>query len=293
MDLTVVGHLSRDLIITPETQREAIGGGTAYAMLGPSIGAKTRIVSKVGQDFEEEYLSVLRNSGLDLSTLHQKSGKSTRFVNRYDEEGNRSQYVESVAPDISGNDVDESILSGVIVHCCPLLREIEISLLRQAAESASLISLDIQGYLRKIQEQEVRLTDWRDKKKILPLIDVVKADERELEAATSIADEQKAAEHVMEFGPCVLLVTRNRRGSTIYTPAEAVDIPAIPAEEIVDATGCGDTYSIGFLVEYSRTGDLYYSGIFAAACASYNLETIGPYGMPSRQDVESRIGEYL
>jgi len=293
MELTVVGHLSRDLIITPETRREAIGGGTAYAMLAPSIGARTRIVSKVGHDFEEKYLNVLQDSGLNLSALHRTSGQTTRFVNRYDSEGNRSQSVEAVAPDITGADVDEEDVSGTIVHCCPLLGEVDMSLLRKAAQHASFVSLDIQGYLRQIHEKEVQLTDWDDKEEILPFVDLVKADERELQYATGILEEEQVAEHIMELGPCILLVTRNRRGSTIYTPTEKVDIPAIPAKKIVDVTGCGDTYSIGFLVEYSQTGDLYSSGVFAAGCASFNLETIGPYGMPSRHDVETRIVEYL
>lgn len=292
MELTVVGHLSRDLIITPEIKREVIGGGTAYAMLAPSIGARTRIVSKIGHDFDE-CLSVLQDSGLNLSALHRTSGQTTRFVNRYDSEGNRSQSVEAVAPDITGADVDEADVSGTIVHCCPLLGEVNVSFLEKAAQHASFVSLDIQGYLRQIHDQEVQLTEWNEKADILPFVDLVKADERELQYATDSVEEEQAAEHIMELGPCILLVTRNRRGSTIYTPAEKVDIPAIPPKEIVDVTGCGDTYSIGFLVEYSRTGDLHASGVFAAGCASFNLETIGPYGMPSRSEVESRITDYL
>ena len=55
MDIVVVGHLSRDLLVTPETAREALGGGTAYAMLAPSLGiSKCGIVSCVGDDFDED-----------------------------------------------------------------------------------------------------------------------------------------------------------------------------------------------------------------------------------------------
>ncbi|MHA1288919.1 MAG: hypothetical protein ACTSPB_16125, partial [Candidatus Thorarchaeota archaeon] len=90
MDIVIVGHLSRDLIITPETKREALGGGTAYAMLAPALDAyNTGIVSKVGEDFEEEYWNTLKSAGLNLAGLSKVGTTSTRFVNKYDSEGNR------------------------------------------------------------------------------------------------------------------------------------------------------------------------------------------------------------
>ena len=52
MEIVVVGHLSRDLIVMPERSQEALGGGTAYAMLAPALGAfGAGIISKVGADF--------------------------------------------------------------------------------------------------------------------------------------------------------------------------------------------------------------------------------------------------
>ena len=83
MDIVVVGHLSRDLIITPKSRSEAIGGGTAYAMLAPSLNAfDAGIISKVGEDFEQEYWKTLESSGLTLTGLRKSGSKSTRFVNK-------------------------------------------------------------------------------------------------------------------------------------------------------------------------------------------------------------------
>ncbi len=49
MEIVVVGHLSRDLIVTPEYERESLGGGTAYAMIAPHLGALAAgIVTRVG-----------------------------------------------------------------------------------------------------------------------------------------------------------------------------------------------------------------------------------------------------
>ena len=85
MEIVVVGHLSRDLIITPETRRELLGGGTAYAMLSPKIGAfGSGIISRVGSDFDESYKISLIASGLNLTGLHYEGSHTTRFVNEYD-----------------------------------------------------------------------------------------------------------------------------------------------------------------------------------------------------------------
>jgi adenosine kinase len=44
-----------------------------------------------------------------------------------------------------------------------------------------------------------------------------------------------------------LIVTRGAAGSTIYTGAEEIAIPAAPVHALVDPTGCGDAYRAGLL----------------------------------------------
>ena len=43
------------------------------------------------------------------------------------------------------------------------------------------------------------------------------------------------------------IVTLGAKGSIIYTDNTHIDIPAIPAEAVVDPTGCGDAYRAGLL----------------------------------------------
>lgn len=44
-----------------------------------------------------------------------------------------------------------------------------------------------------------------------------------------------------------LIVTRGEQGSQIYTAGRRIDIPAVPAEAVLDPTGCGDAYRAGLL----------------------------------------------
>ena len=296
MEIVVVGHLSRDLIVMPNTRTEALGGSTAYAMLAPSIGAfGAGIVTKVGTDFEDSYYITLRSTGLDLSGFITEGPKSTRFVNKYDTFGARVQYVEAIAPSIRPEDFTEEHLNANIIHFSPLTsNEIEIECISQARSSFALTSLDVQGYIRLVgKDGMVTPKQWSERDKILGQVDIVKFHEHELFATVPSESELSAANQILNLGPRIVLVTHDRRGSVVYTRNSQIHIPLVLARAQVDTTGCGDTYTIGFLLEYMRSGDVRRAGLFAATCSSFNVESVGPYNMPTRQMVEKRMRSYL
>ncbi|MHA2378671.1 MAG: carbohydrate kinase family protein [Candidatus Thorarchaeota archaeon] len=294
MEIVVVGHLSRDLIITPEMTREALGGGTAYAMLAMNLEAfGAGIISCVGTDFEEEYVQTLRDSGLDIDGLKYRGRKSTRFVNEYDENGVRTQRLKARAPPLKLDDMQSKHLGASIYHFSPLTAdEIPISLIETARSSGGLVSLDAQGYLRACEGEEIVQREWPDCDQVISLVDVVKLDDSELEVAVEAKSELSAVTELLGLGPRMVIVTRDRRGSTIYTRNIQVDIPLVLADAQVDSTGCGDSYAIGFLLEYVRTGDVRRAGLFGATCSSFNVETLGPYNLPNKEQVLRRMKPY-
>ena len=296
MEIVVVGHLSRDLIITPETTRELLGGGTAYAMLAPKIGAfGAGIISKVGSDFDESYKITLIASGLNLTGLHYEGVHTTRFVNEYDANGARTQRVEALAPQIKSSDFSDEHCRASIIHFSPLsCNEIDEDCYDVAREEGALISLDVQGYLRSISDDShVTPKSWSESKKILGKVDVVKLHDSELKTINADESELSAVSHILDLGPRIVIISRDHRGSTIYTRNTQVDIPLVLSNAQVDSTGCGDTYAIGFLLEYIRSANVTRAGLFAATCSSFNVETMGPYDMPDRVMVETRMRPYL
>jgi sugar/nucleoside kinase (ribokinase family) len=290
----VVGHLSRDLIITPEQKREALGGSPAYAMICPSLGALgTGIVTRVGSDFEQSYIDTLKSSNLNLSGFRIAGNQSTRFVNKYNKRGQRTQRVESVAPDIRSADLLPSHLQANIIHFSPILDEVHHSCIESARSYGALVSLDVQGYTRKLEGENVKPQKWDDASLILRHVDVVKCNNDELELIFEMESDLSAVTHVLSLGPRIVIVTKDQAGATIYTRNSQIDIPLVLAEKQVDTTGCGDIFSISFLLEYMRTGDVKRAGLFGATCASFNVESVGPYNLPSRDDVEKRMQSYL
>jgi len=74
-----------------------------------------------------------------------------------------------------------------------------------------------------------------------------------------------------------VVVTTGSYGSLIFAEGNYYEIEAYPPKELIDPTGCGDTYSTGYL--YCRVQGLGYeeSGRFAAAMSTIKLETSGPF----------------
>jgi adenosine kinase len=74
----------------------------------------------------------------------------------------------------------------------------------------------------------------------------------------------------------VLVITRGKNGADLYENGEAVHIPTVPEDMIMDPTGVGDAFRGGFLTGYSRGFDWKLCGEIGSLAAVYCLEQRGP-----------------
>ena len=68
-----------------------------------------------------------------------------------------------------------------------------------------------------------------------------------------------------------LIVTRGEKGSEIYAGGERYDIPAVPAAQVVDPTGCGDAYRAGLLYGIAQGYDWNKTGRLASLLGSIKI----------------------
>ncbi|MCB0102397.1 MAG: carbohydrate kinase family protein [Anaerolineales bacterium] len=73
----------------------------------------------------------------------------------------------------------------------------------------------------------------------------------------------------------VLVITRGKDGADLYSDGNAVHIPTVPEEEVVDPTGVGDAFRGGFLAGYSHGFDWKLCGEIGSLSAVYCLEQRG------------------
>ena len=145
------------------------------------------------------------------------------------------------------------------------------------------LAVDAQGYLREVRGEQVYPTDWKDKREALKYIDILKVNEHEAEVLTGFKDFKQAALQLAEWGVKEVLLTLGSLGSIIYAESTFYKIPAYPAKNVVDATGCGDTYSMGYLYMRNKGASYEEAGCFAAALSTIKLEKSGPFSGTEEQ----------
>ena len=147
-----------------------------------------------------------------------------------------------------------------------------------------LIAVDSQGYLREVRDTHVYPVDWTDKREALQYIHFLKVNEHEMEVLTGLSDPHEAARQLYEWGVKEVLVTLGGMGSLIFDGKDFYRIPAYKPKEVVDATGCGDTYTIGYLYQRVSGVGMEEAGRFAAAMSTLKIEKSGPFN-GSKEDV--------
>lgn len=274
-DLCCIGHITLDKIVTPRFTKY-MPGGTAYYFahaLRNFDHSGFKLVTSLGET-EMETVDELRGLGLDVDVI--PSRKTVYFENKYGQDMNdRTQRVLEVADPFT---VEK--LSGVqarVFHLGTLMADnFDLDAIRFLA-SRGKVSVDIQGYLRKVVDHNVVQVDYGQKREAMPYISILKANEKEMEALTGSTAPRTAARILADWGCPEVLLTLGDKGSLIYVDGEFIEIPAIPTENEIDATGCGDTYMAGYLYLRSRGASYYDAGVFAAAMCTIKIGHSGPF----------------
>ena len=147
------------------------------------------------------------------------------------------------------------------------------------------ISIDSQGYLREVRDTHVYPVDWTDKRDFLQYVYFLKANEQETLSLTGTEDVKEAAKMLHSWGVKEILLTLGSNGSVIYDGKEFHLIPAYKPVEVVDATGCGDTYMTGYLYCRAKNMRIDEAGRVAAAISTLKIEKMGPFS-GTKEDIE-------
>ncbi len=295
-DLIVVGHLTIDEIRLPgKPVRRSPGGPATFASLAATrMNRRTAIISRVGEDFPDDYVYWLAHRGVDLNQLHRDPlSKTTRFKIRY-EEGmeKRSLRLVTRCSKIMPKDIPSG-LNARAVHLGPVVGEVPLETARRAREICSTLSIDLQGYVRRFGPKgEIGIAKGIDLG-LIEFADVIKASEDELNFTLSSKTASQVKEGMNLREDQILVVTRGRSGSTILKGTEVVEIPSYATRKVQDPTGAGDAF-IGVLVSELAHGNcLKDSAVMGTAAASFVVEGIGPTHFGSKRDILRRAHSIL
>jgi len=286
-DICCIGHITLDKVVTPKSERHMAGGTALYFSSAlQHMGVNYLLVTSIAES-EIGYVDALREKGIEIWAYPSKH--TVYFENIYGEnQDNRTQNVLQQADSFTIAQLQE--VESQIFHLGPLLaNDIPTELIKYLSEKGK-VSLDAQGYLRKVKNQKVSPTDWPDKQVALQYVHALKADEAEMAVLTGHTDVETGARMLADWGVKEVVITNGSMGSTIYCDGVFYDIGAYPPVNAEDATGCGDTYMAGYLYSRSRGYDIPRSGRFGAAIASLKMESPGPF-TGTEQEIINRMSK--
>jgi len=273
-DICCIGHITLDKVVTPQAVKHMAGGTSFYFSSAiRNMDVSYTLVTSLAEN-EMPTVEALRAKGTEVHAS--TCAHTVYFENIYS--GNQDHRTQRVLQKADPFTVEQ--LQGInaqIFHLGPLLADdIPVSLIKELS-SRGKVSLDAQGYLRKVEDKNVIPVDWPAKKEALQYIDILKVNEHELEALTGLTDIKKGALVLADWGVKEVVITLGSMGSVIYADGLFYNVPAYIPTAVVDATGCGDTYMAGYLYQRTKGASFQEAGEFAAAMASFKIESSGPF----------------
>lgn len=274
-ELCCVGHITLDKVVTPKNT-VYMPGGTSYYFSHAikhfddiNYALVTALAESEMQSVEE-----LRAEGVEVAVM--PSRHTVYFENIYGEnQDNRTQRVLAKADPFSIDYLRQ--IEAQIFHLGSLLADdFSLEMVRYLSQKG-LVSVDSQGYLREVREQNVYAVDWPEKKEVLRYVHFLKANEHEMEVLTGYTDPEQAAKEIYSWGVKEVLLTFGSMGSLIYDGETFHRIPAYLPNEVVNATGAGDTYMTGYLYQRAKGASIEEAGCFAAAMTTLKIEGMGPF----------------
>ncbi len=304
----LAGRLQREFIVLPSGKMvlDTLGGNLLYAAAGLMLwGSDVGLISRVGNDFPQEWLDKIAdqnlntqgifqtNSPLDVrrfiaypdfdnpkldnpvshfARLEQSMPRSLLgYTNRLAEMDSRTTATDYT---LRSGEVPEDYLDATAAHICPVdyLTHTAIpSLLRQA--QIQTVTLDTSPtYMTPVF--------WDNIPAVASSLTALHTDEDQLTTLFSgrTHDLWEMAEAISAFG-CEM-VTIRRKGNTVYLYENAGRnrwiIPAYPAR-LTDPTGSGDAFCGGFLACYRETYDPLEAALHGAISTSMVVEGSQPF----------------
>lgn len=289
-DLAIIGHIVLDYIARKNrVYGPQLGGPCTYAGLSAkALDGKVVPISKVGEDFGMKRLLWLRSQGISISHIQIAGPSTTSFRINY-HNGGRSMKVTSICDPINDEDLPR-LPAASAVHIGPVLNEVSPALAMRLAESDSVVGLDPQGYVRRLDSKGmVQARKWRHSK-LLRRIEVLKVSKEEL---PTIAGTRGGVRKLSKLGPEIVLLTKGPQG-TIVSSRESGTFSVPPyGTEIRDRTGAGDALVGAFLVTWVRTGDMLWSAAVGAAVSSFVVARTDFADFGSRKQIERRAMKIL
>lgn len=238
-------------------------GGAPANVLGAfaRLGGKTQLITQLGDDpFGDKIANELSgfNIGLDNVLFTDEANTALAFVSLADD-GNRTfSFYRNPSADMlyNADNINEQTFSDCYaLHFCSVslgdfpMKQAHKKAVELAKKQGAIISFD----------PNIRFPLWNDKQKLkasidefLPLADIVKISDEEIEFITGTSDVETGSKMLLESAK-IVLCTCGADGAYAFTKNSQVYVPSEKVKA-VDTTGAGDAFAGSFLFSLHKNG---------------------------------------
>jgi len=284
MGVHVIDVLARPVEAIPEGQGGALveeiritpagsAGGTAVTLA--KLGARVRSAGAIGADaLGDVMIELLQRYDVDTSLLVRRDGVQTSAsVLPIRPDGSRPAFHVVGANAAYGPDaVDwDALAAATHLHLGGpefMGGESAAQILSFAREKGVVTSADILAP----GDQAAMILDW-----IAPAfehLDYLLPNDEQVLGLTGAADLVEGSRALLERGVGCVAATRGPDGAVVVTAEGVEEVPAFE-DEVLDTTGCGDSFSAGFLRGLSLGADRREAAVLGCAAAALVAQGLG------------------
>ena len=284
--LLIVGTMAFDEIITPtQASGKILGGAGTYIGLAASYStADIGIVSVIGDDFTNEYTSLLTGRGIDLSGVTKVDGqKSFYWKGNYYDNMNKRDTLDTQLNVLADFDpvVPAQYKDSSVVMLGNLAPSVQQSVLNQLEPNPSrVVLLDTMNFWMDVAMEELLA--------VIKQVDVITINDEEAMQLSGQSNMVSAAKGIHKLGPPYVIIKKGEHGALLFYKDQPFYAPALPLQQVIDPTGAGDSFAGGLsghlAAQDQLTAAAIKQGILnGTAAASLCVGAMGTEGLVSAQ----------
>jgi len=236
--------------------------------MGLKVAAITRLA---GEDFN--VVDELKALGVDVFARATPRSTCLRLEYPTSNVDERILYITTSAEPFTISEVKD-ISSRAFVIGASVRGEVPLEVIEELRKKETLIAVDLQGFIRVVENGRFVFQSWPEREKILATVDVVKADAVEAELLTGQKDIRTAAERITGYGPKEVVLT-HRGGVLVFDGNHFTDAMFYP-KKLVGRSGRGDTCIASYMAR-RLSAPPSEAIVWAAALTSLKMEAEGPF----------------
>lgn len=281
VDLVVAGLVAFDDVTTPAgSVGRALGGPASYSSVAASLFCKAGMVAVAGNDFPDEYRRLIAGKGVDMTGLQIVEDRTFYWKAKYEGDMESAETLETQINALAKfkPEVPEGYKGAKYLLVSNMDPEMQLRVIEQ---TDAMTAIDTMDY-------------WIEKKrdalmKTIAAADILFVNDEEAQQLTGKEDLDEAAEEMLKMGPKKVVIKLGSKGSMLFEAEGKFICGAYPIE-VVDPTGCGDSFAGTVMGCLASGKDMKEAVIYGSAVASFNAEdfSLGRLKAITLADIDER-----